>query len=1332
MKRNRLKRWVSLVLCGVLLGSTLSGNLVSAAPEQANLALGMPAYGSAAPISYWGPDKLTDGVINRADAKPQHSRWSTETGAPAWVTVDLLSEKTFSTIKLFWQKEGQLPQTYHIEVAGKDGKFKTVWSGTQVPALDEVIQLEGPVTGRYVKLVVEELQRGAWPSVSLFEIEIYGNASQVKPNENASTTNKLLRRPVKASDYDASSPNGADKAVDGTTKTRWTTGISNKSHWLEVDLGGVTTLQSFALKWTRVDDRQFDYHIEISQDGKKWTTCYTFPPDAESQVEEKILLEAPVTARYVKLVIDKITGVSAVVLKEFEAYQDTAFLGGVDYVKKYYERLEKTVITPDMTVFPLPQLDPEDEGKVELSWVGADYEQVVDSERNINKPLVDTEVAVSLHVKNLATGTETCTKEATVTIPGKFSKEDSKNEKPAVIPELQQWFGTTGEFEIQNSTAIVISGSLSADYEKMAQLFAEDYRDITGKEIAVRRGDDPAKGDFYFVFADDMPDHETYDLEIGENYVKIMAGHPTAAYWATRTILQILKQTEGVIPCGQVRDYPKFKVRGFMLDVGRHYSELKFLYDILDTMSWYKMNDFQIHLNDTPTDTSFGGFALESTTVPGLHNDRGRYYTKEEFRQLQLDAKVQGVTVVPEIDSPAHSTAFTKVWPDLQRHASDDITEKKYLDVTNPETLKRVQALFAEYMDGNHPTFVEGGVVHVGTDEYKNAPHMNEAFRAYQDAMMRYVSGHKNNYTVRAWGSQSAHRGHTPIMTEGVQLNIWYNGYAQPGDMHKLGYDLINTNDGWLYICPGAGYYNNYLNTKKIYNNWVPNNISGYYLPAGDPQMIGSCFAVWNDCTGLAREMGPEWAEIANRFSSQQDNGTSDVEMFDRIFAALPTLAAKNWGDGKDLKDAEFFKLSTKIGYAPNTNPTYDVKTVEDMILSYQFDEKNSMMDSTENHYDITNQHNVSFQNGALVLGGGSSYVETPVADLGIGHTITIRVKRSENSTNEEQILLESEQAVVQAVQKDTGKVGFSRDYRTYTFDYTLPKGEWVELTFVTEMTKTTLYVNGEKVQTLSGKLVKGENNKKYWDGKWASLVTPLAHIGSETNAFNGSVDCVNVYDFAVKSAEELKTLGQRINKVETLPDIHVPNGTEQDALNLPSDVTVTLANGEQVKVSVSWTCEDYKSTEGVYTFTGVLQLPEGVTNPRNLNATVRVAVAAAEKADKSQLEQLVAQAEKLDLNGYTAESVKRIFKALEAAKAVLADETLRKEDQAVVDEAVEQLKAAIRDLTVEKAPEVKPEPPKTGDETNMVIWAAVSLTALAGAACAGAALCVSRKRWHN
>lgn len=470
------------------------------------------------------------------------------------------------------------------------------------------------------------------------------------------------------------------------------------------------------------------------------------------------------------------------------------------------------------------------------------------------------------------------------------------NIKPQVIPELQEWSGAAGEFALTNESKIVVASDTGA-FVKAAEALAADFRNIMQRDIQIVEGEYPQAGDIYFVKAGKNLAKEMYILQI-DDIVTIEADEYAGSYWATRTILQILKQTNGTIVKGTAKDYPKYRLRGFMLDVGRMPVTMPFLKKLVQTMSWYKLNDFQVHLNDDSFADENGyidysGFRIESD-VPNL-TSKDVYYSKEEFRAFINESKTFGVNIVPEFDSPGHAGSLTRAWPELGRGYGTDHYEPAYLDLENhmDEILSKMKALFAEYTTGENPVYPEGTVVHVGTDEYKRGD--KEVFRYYQDQMLRYVRD-ELGYIPRVWGSQTENEGETPVAVEGIQMNLWYKGYADPKEMYELGYDLINTNDADLYIVPKAGYYHDYLDKKHIYETWKPNVIAGFEIPEDDKQLLGACFCLWNDVSG------PRAVEIV-----------TEEDMFDRIYHIMPLFAAKMWGDIKDYSLEEFDEISERI-----------------------------------------------------------------------------------------------------------------------------------------------------------------------------------------------------------------------------------------------------------------------------------------------------------------------------------------------------------------------------------------------------------------------------------
>ena len=216
---------------------------------------------------------------------------------------------------------------------------------------------------------------------------------------------------------------------------------------------------------------------------------------------------------------------------------------------------------------------------------------------------------------------------------------------------------------------------------------------------------------------------EGYTMKITADEIHVVAGGAAGRIWACQTLAQ-LKDSGSTVQCGEILDMPKYRLRGFLMDVGRMFHSLQFLRDLALTMSYYKLNTLHVHLSDNEIVSAndaktadwskkYSAFRLESETCPELTAKDG-HYTKKEFRDFMKWCKTIGVTVVPEIDVPAHSLAFTKVRPDF---ASKEYGED-HLDLNKTEEIVAwLKPIFAEYMTGPDPVFA-GPYMHVGTDEY--------------------------------------------------------------------------------------------------------------------------------------------------------------------------------------------------------------------------------------------------------------------------------------------------------------------------------------------------------------------------------------------------------------------------------------------------------------------------------------------------------------------------------------------------------------------------------------------------------------------------------------
>ncbi len=678
-----------------------------------------------------------------------------------------------------------------------------------------------------------------------------------------------------------------------------------------------------------------------------------------------------------------------------------------------------------------------------------------------------------------------------------FAQPATVNPKPFVIPALQSWQGSQGNFVLSNKTRLVTAAAQQKQLLPVANLFARDLAATTQFKPVVSPLT-PNAGDIYMQLLpnDTILGAEGYTISIDE-FITIKANTTKGIVWGTRTLLQILEQdiTHTHIPKGRIKDVPQYAVRGFVLDAGRKFFPLQFLRDYVKLMSYYKMNDFHIHLNDNGFkeffgnnwDSTYAAFRLESSTYPQLTAKDGSY-TKQEFKALQEEARLYGVNIIPEIDVPAHSLAFTRLFPEIgsKQYGMD------HLDLVNPKTYEVIDNVFKEYLQGPDPVF-SGETVHIGTDEY--AKKEAEQFRKFTDHYIRLVESYGKK--VRLWGALTHAAGSTPVKSEGVTMNAWYNGYADPKEMIAQGYDLISTPDGWLYIVPAAGYYYDYLNLKKLYREWTPNMIGNQTFDPKHPQVKGGAFAVWNDHPG---------------------NGITAKDVHHRAFPAIQVLAHKMWaGADTVLKYDQFHQQADRIGEGPLLNVMGRYRLKDALLLDYDFTKA-----STQQAVNKLVKNKAIINKNGLNLTGGTSYIQTPFTGIGYDYTVSFTIK-ADADNKAGATIFSSDDAVVKLMQQQTGKLGFSREGYDYYFNYTVQPGVWTKIVITGNHKGTSLYVNGQLVEKLEGAVKTFPNTDKK-NAKVQTLFFPLQYIGAKTNAFKGSIQKLQVFN-KILSPQEIAGL---------------------------------------------------------------------------------------------------------------------------------------------------------------------------------------------------------------
>ena len=935
----------------------------------------------------------------------------------------------------------------------------------------------------------------------------------------------------------------APMAVDGivSSDSRVSFGKTADNQWLLVDLGSRKTVSEFVINYESCPPA---FKIQVSTDGVNYQDVYEaadLPDGGPSEIKE-IQIEAT-KARYVKYVQ----------LKRWTHTNKNKYSGSIYEFEVYKER-DHTVTTADEVLKSLNKEAPQINGNkivlpavpdgFEISLYGCDNKQVVAMDGTITRPLEDMDINVLYQVKNLNDETDIAYSEADINfiVPGAYNKEESINAKPNVMPGLREWKGNEGEFTLSKNSKIVVKDASLEATAKQIQFYLKEM--IKHELEIVTSGE--KSGDIVLV-KDGSVDNlgkEGYTLAI-DDMIEIKSNYETGILYGGISITQMFSQNDGMnnVAKGLARDYPKYEVRAGMLDVARTYIPMEYLQEMTIYMAYYKLNEVQVHVNDYWGATGYSAFRLECDTYPMITATDGSY-TKEEYRQYQIDMKNYGINVITEIDTPYHAECFRNV-PGVKmlKAGALDIREQSSYDV--------IEAVLDEYLDGPNPV-IQSDKFHIGTDEYDKS--YSEQMRKWTDHFINYVND--KGYDTRLWGSLGSRgfNGTTPVSNDAT-VNLWAPYWADVKETYNAGYDIINTCGGWLYIVPGANAgYPDRLDIASLYdkfdvNNFSPSRNAGQgtaIMPIAHPQTKGGQFCVWNDMTSYGG--GFTWFDI-----------------YDRFIDAVMITSEKTWyGEKTDGQTAaEFVERANKLNSVVlGANPGRVVESKGENITAIDFEtiKNGKAVDTSGNNYNATlNNAIIEKANGNnIATVNGDGYVALPYKSIGYPYTVMMDIKLDSN-TSENTEIFSGDDGVMYANIDGTGKIGYSRSGYNFTFDYELPKDTWVNLALTCDQKNTTLYINGKAITT-GINMGTAINNRK----DSSTFVLPVEKI---LNNAKGSVDNIKIYNKTFSATEISDELGYiqlenlALNK----------NATASSVNPLTPNLTPNLAvDGDNTKVTTN------------------------------------------------------------------------------------------------------------------------------------------------------------------
>ena len=248
-----------------------------------------------------------------------------------------------------------------------------------------------------------------------------------------------------------------------------------------------------------------------------------------------------------------------------------------------------------------------------------------------------------------------------------------------IIPKPQFVQKKNGYFLIDNNKTVGGKFNDSINY------FNDLCNKYLGFSLSISK-----KPNILFINDSALQDEE-YILDIKPSKIKISASSEAGAFYGIQTLRQLggfdyHKEEVVKIPCVLIRDYPRFKHRGFMMDCSRHFSSIDMIKRQLDMMALLKLNRFHWHLTDDqgwrieikkyPLLATRGsirekvalnlvGYAEGKEPYDNHEYGRGKYYTQEQAKEVVKYAKRLHIEIIPEIEMPGHLVAAIASYPEI-------------------------------------------------------------------------------------------------------------------------------------------------------------------------------------------------------------------------------------------------------------------------------------------------------------------------------------------------------------------------------------------------------------------------------------------------------------------------------------------------------------------------------------------------------------------------------------------------------------------------------------------------------------------------------------------
>ena len=390
--------------------------------------------------------------------------------------------------------------------------------------------------------------------------------------------------------------------------------------------------------------------------------------------------------------------------------------------------------------------------------------------------------------------------------------------QPAFVPRPKRVEMTAAPAFLLAHTARILyqtrtaSRAIETSLEPLAQVLAGEIELVTGIRPAVRAAgldDASSRGNISLEFQaiagppaeSEAEEDQSYTLDVTPLRVVVRSQYYKGVAFGTATLLQAIavQGERSTVPSLRVMDSPAAAFRSVALDVARNVHSPGVIQDVIRTARLYKFRYVQLHLTDDENFTF--PFELVTGALPDNFS-----YARQELRDLVAYADARGVTLIPELDLPGHSTKL-KASGYLAVSATDD-------DVASPSNYAKITAIVDDILS----VFASTPYFHIGGDESGAEATLVDFISAVNAHLRGHPVGGKRRLLV--WeGFHDAPTSALPALGDDrVVVMSWESVYNPPWALLRSGYQLVNSSWAPTYVV-GAG---SVIQHCSSWRRWTP------------------------------------------------------------------------------------------------------------------------------------------------------------------------------------------------------------------------------------------------------------------------------------------------------------------------------------------------------------------------------------------------------------------------------------------------------------------------------------------------------------------------------